>query len=745
MNGKGWAIACLAYLIGLLSTGLINFSSQAAVWQQWEVIALAWAVIGVIAGGILPRFWWRGPRLPVWIAAGCIAALAVTHLQLRIPQPGANDISLLVPQLEDAAMVRGKILEMPRLNRKQKVRFLLKAETVNQEAVSGKLYVTLPLLQGTGLAPNQSVEIVGNLYEPQAPDNPGGFDFQAYLARQGAFAGLSGSLAKEPTQPPWGWWQLRQRIVRAQVKGLGSPTGQLVSSMVLGRRAVDLPYDVQDRFVEAGLAHVLAASGFHVSLLLGMVLTLTRRLDSRSRLIIGLAILLVYVGLTGMQPSVMRAALMGVGVLIALVTERRTKPLGLLLLVATILLLINPLWIWDLGFQLSFLATLGLIVTVPTVMKGLDWLPPAIATLIAVPLAASLWTLPLIIYTFNVVAVYSLLVNVVVTPLVTVVSLGGMVMSAVAAIWPDGGSAIAVLMYYPARLLMGLVTFFTELPASAWAVGKISTAQLLSVYGAILAVWLMPWFKRGWRWLWVALVIVVLVVLPIRYQQATLVQVTVLATESEPVVVVQDRGKVTLINCGDRDTVSYTVLPFLRSQGANRIDLAIATASQDEAEQAWNAIFDALKVKTFLTTSKTLNSRAGAPNPSRYQAIAVNQAAKIGAVSVLALSLDPIALTLQIDDFTGLIANEAVLRSPQLSQWLTTRQNVTWIATEEPKSIEFPLTAAIAPSLSPQLLKQAQSNSFPFYLTEQAGAIQWTQPQSFRTSLSSSEADASLF
>ncbi|NJN29866.1 MAG: ComEC/Rec2 family competence protein [Synechococcales cyanobacterium RM1_1_8] len=124
--------------------------------------------------------------------------------------------------------------------------------------------------------------------------------------------------------------------------------------------------------------------------------------------------------LTGVQPSVLRAVLMGLGALTALVMRRKTKPLGALILTAVLLLLFNPLWIWDLGFQLSFLATLGLLVTVPPLMGRLDWLPTLFAGAIAIPLAATLWTLPLQLYHFGVAAPYGILVNLLVTPLVDV-------------------------------------------------------------------------------------------------------------------------------------------------------------------------------------------------------------------------------------------------------------------------------------------------------------------------------------
>ncbi len=223
--------------------------------------------------------------------------------------------------------------------------------------------------------------------------------------------------------------------------------GQLVSSMILGSKAVDLPLDIRDSFVQTGLAHVLAASGFQVSLLLGIVLKLTNRLASRSQLVIGLGVLLTYLGLTGLQASIIRATLMGISVLIAMLTDNKVNSLGSLLLAATIILIFNPLWIRDVGFQLSFLATFGLIVTLPTLQTKLTWLPPTIATAIAIPVAASIWVLPLLAYVFHSLLFIVCPVNIVTTPLVTIMMLGGMISAVLALIMPILGTALIDLCY----------------------------------------------------------------------------------------------------------------------------------------------------------------------------------------------------------------------------------------------------------------------------------------------------------
>ncbi len=323
------------------------------------------------------------PKLPfwVWLLAGIIAFLASVYLQIRTPQPATHDISQLIINSGNSQdlliTVRGEVGSIPRLTRSGRGQFWLQAHQVNEitnnntpiavsKDVSGLVYVTVPILKATGLYPGESIAITGSLYKPKPPSNPGGFDFKNYLAQQGSFTGLRGRyISHDDSQPPpWGLWKIRQRITRAQAQLLGVPKGSLLSAMVLGRLAVDLPYDIRDIFVQVGLAHILAASGFQVSFLLGVILAITQRFSPTVRFSLGLLTLLIYLGLTGISPSVLRATLMGLAVLIALLTQRQTKPLNVLLIVAILLLIANPIWIFDIGFQLSFLATLGLMVTV---------------------------------------------------------------------------------------------------------------------------------------------------------------------------------------------------------------------------------------------------------------------------------------------------------------------------------------------------------------------------------------------
>lgn len=569
-------LLCLAFITGLLASWQLGL--PAASWPAVLLTIGAAAAAGGVAARFVPQRWLAGPDGRIWVAVGLAGAVAIAYLQLRVPRPAASDVSHLVAGSTGSVptYIRGTVRTIPSTGANNRVRFWLQAEGANNaQSVSGNLYVTAPLLQGTGIYPGQTIAIAGKLYKPQAPSSPGAFDFRRYLRRQGAFAGMTAQNIEIFTAPPtWGWWRLRERIVKAQVRWLGSPEGQLVGSIALGRRAVDLPADIRELFIRAGLAHILSASGFHVSLLLGAIGTLTQRLGSGTRLGIGLGGLALYVGLTGISPSVARAAIMGAAALFALHSNRRVDPVGALLLAATALLLINPLWIADLGFQLSFLATLGLLATVPAVSAWLTWLPGPIAGAIAVPLAVFPWVLPVQLATFGVFPPYSIAVNVLTVPTVVAISLGGMASALAAAVYPPAGSAITWLLGPLVRATVAIVSWFDGLPGSSLAVGRIAMWQLLLLYGLILMVWGWPRLQR--RWLPVAVLGILTIAGPLAHQRLTSARVTVFASGRDPIVVARDRAATLLINSGSAKTARYRLVPYLQQTGVARLDAALA-------------------------------------------------------------------------------------------------------------------------------------------------------------------------
>ncbi|MEG4200090.1 ComEC/Rec2 family competence protein [Microcoleus sp. Pol12A5] len=865
MNQATGAIFCLAYILGLIST--------AVSWGRYGILALGIAVAIALPKllrkytknsvkvtkkrrsrqkenaleepldareelsllEMLPRAKW------VWAVAGLLAFLASVYFAVRSPQPAIDDISKLIPAggntQEVAVTVRGRVVSTPRLTRSGRSQFWLETDLVSEinggeggavvnRPVSGKLYVTVPLLQATGLYADNTIAVVGSLYKPQPPSNPGAFDFQAYLAREGAFVGLKGrqidwrrenaiadvnrvnsqtAAFLEPSgMQPSKIQAMRQRIVRSQLSQLNVPEGPLISAIALGKQAVDLPYNIRDYFVQAGLAHAIAASGTQVSMVLALVLGLTRRFSKQLQFSFGVGALFLLVALTGFEASVCRAALMGFGTLFALVLSRQVKPLGLLLIAATILLLVNPLWIWDLGFQLSFLATLGLIVTTPPLMAKLDWMPPAIASIVVVPVAASVWVLPLLLYVFSVVSPYSILVNIIAAPLLWILSIGGMVSALAGLIFPPAGSVLAQLLDYPAKGLIAIAQYFSQLPGNSVAVGQVSVFQLIALYSLICWVWIggssatdsvtdrrrkeekrrkpeavrgknqekgkgkkgksrviaLPSFSSAWI-LPLALVAgISIIVLPAWHVQASLFQVTLLATSGEPVLVIQDRGKVALINSGDENTVRFTVLPFLQQQGVNSVNFAIATHGHLGLSGGWGKLLERLPLKTFYDNNDPKQIHRGSNHEfmtavqSRqgvYIPLETSTTVDMGSTRLQLVNAEIPVVEFLVGNRTWLLVGEMTPEAQKklaATGTLKPAQVLWWSG----KALTAELLGAVGPQVAiasadeidPETAAQLRQSKTQIFWTGRDGALQWTPAGGFKTTLESEENQTSF-
>lgn len=713
MNRPNSVILGLAYILGLLSTGLVDFSPQLNRWQEVVIRIVILSLITLLTTIFIRRFWWQSPPIKIWLMGGLIAIFAVVYLEIRTPYPSANDIShLLKNNVVNSIKITGSIISEIRLNRRENLQFWLEVKEFSlknlpTEKSAGKLYVTLPNLAENQVYPGQKITVKGLLYRPRRANNPNAFDFANYLARQGAFAGLKGEIIIDKKSPTWGVWQIRQRIVEAQIQGIGQEKGTLLSSITLGRQAVNLPAKITDLFIKTGLAHILAASGFHVAILLGFVLTITRNLSPKQQFIIAITILIVYGTLTGLQPSVLRAILMGIGALIGLLYNRQVNSLGSLLLAATILLLWQPLWIWDLGFQLSFLATLGLIITVPLLKNKIDYFPNLIAEPIAISLAATLWTMPLLMFTFNSIALYSIPINIITTPLVTLISLGGVFTAFLGLIYPPLGSISASILYYPLELLLQITTFFSLLPFSTYSTGKLSLGVMLIIYICLTLICFNIWFRQ--RWHLIGLFILTLILIPIIYQHLTLTQVTVLATKSQPVIIIQNRGNTLLINGEEPATARYTVLPFLRQEGINQIQGAITVNNSAQ----FSTISESIPIK------KTLN---------------LSQSEKFNLGEITGQLIEKNLFKFQVKNQSWLwIVNPKIPVnlsqefSPLVLLWQGSNLDKQWLESIRPQT-----AIAVTTNLSRNVRNQLRKARIKTYWTGRDGAIQWTAKNGFQ-------------
>ncbi|MEY3544784.1 MAG: hypothetical protein RLZZ247_941, partial [Cyanobacteriota bacterium] len=337
---------------------------------------------------------------------------------------------------------------------------------------------------------------------------------------------------------------LRRRMAAALRQAGGEQAGGVLSALVLGSAVSPLPAEVREAFRAAGLSHALAASGFHLSVLLGAVLLVARPLPAPLRWALALGAMASFLLLAGAQPSVVRAVLMGALAFALQEAGRHSRPLAVLLLCLLVMLLVRPAWLLDVGFQLSAAATAGLILSARPLEQQLRRQAPAWAAgAIAVPVAASLWTIPLQLLHFGALPLYAVPANLLVAPLLTPLTLGAMMMAALALICPPLMSVLGWVLVPLAQLLVWLVRQFAELPLAQCQIGRLSPWLAL-----VLAVALLPWVVpplRRWR-LWAALLLGGVAVLQLQWLRAD--QVLLVEDGSRQWLLARHAGRAALIS-----------------------------------------------------------------------------------------------------------------------------------------------------------------------------------------------------
>jgi len=281
--------------------------------------------------------------------------------------------------------------------------------------------------------------IKGNLNFLDPPKNPKEFDYKKYLEnrsiyQQGYLASDDWLLMKSKSKGLDVFANDARQFLLSSLKSNGIEGEQyaIASALILGSKD-ELDFEVKQAYATAGAMHVLAVSGLHVGIIFLILNTLLSFLDtSKKGRIVKAIILLIalwsYALITGLSPSVLRAATMFSFVIIGTVLNRKSSIYNTLAASAFFLLIINPNLLFEVGFQLSYIAVLGIVYLQPLIYKRIYtrwWLLDKIWAITAVSIAAQIATLPLTLYCFNQFPVYFMLSNLIVIPsAIVILSLG---------------------------------------------------------------------------------------------------------------------------------------------------------------------------------------------------------------------------------------------------------------------------------------------------------------------------------
>jgi competence protein ComEC len=373
----------------------------------------------------------------------------------------------------------------------------------------------------------------------------------------------------------------------------GNPAA-LLKGILLGDRQA-FPQDLLDDFTVTGLTHILAVSGFNVAMvgLVGFTLLRALSLPRGASSLLVMALLALYALVTGMSPSVLRATLMAWALISGGMIERDTDALNTLALSAAVILGIWPLSLFDPGFQLSFVATLSLILLTRPLMDLARSLPgnrwktwlwyPAAASL-----AAQAGSLPVMVGHFHAVSLVSFLANLPAAPLVSAATVLGLLTAIAGPAVPILGTLINGANYVILKLLLASVHLFAKVPWASVTVGGIHPLGYGLYY---LGVGLCLPDIRASRFGKPCLLLALLLANGLAWQGVNrpgpgLEVVFLDVGQGDSTCLRFPDGKTMLVDGGNRaerfDAGAQVVVPYLRAMGIRRLDAVVATHPHDD-------------------------------------------------------------------------------------------------------------------------------------------------------------------
>ncbi len=507
-------------------------------------------------------------------------------------------------EAKTAVEVTGMVSSYPRQGENSTV-FFLETETVNGEEIAVTLRIVAPV--GSEFSYGDMLEIEGDVLESSAVQNPGQFDYESYQREQGISGTLSAlyggkimSLEENRGNALLKAAFFCRAKFEAALAYLPDRQGDLVRGIFLGDKS-GLSFDDKNILSESGVMHAFAVSGLHVGYIILLFSAFFQVLGIRRwrAFVLLLPILFVYAAITGFVPSVLRAALMALMLLIGKNLGRDRDGYTALAAAGLFLLLLDPGNLFKVSFQLSFLAMLSILYFSPFFRRLLQWQFPLKESVILL-LAAQIGLIPMLAYYFNIVSFVSFFINTLACFLVgfvvilSVFALPLSLFSAVLGALPLYGAGLI------AEITWFLVAWAASLPFAYRYIKAITLWQMSFAYfGLFLLPWLPPLKKRVFATFGAMVLLLILVFFPWPGGEGKLTVTFLSVGEGDAIHIQTPEGENILLDAGGGDpeeAANLILLPYFKSMGITTIDLFINSHAHADHLDGIYTLFDHMEV-----------------------------------------------------------------------------------------------------------------------------------------------------
>jgi competence protein ComEC len=492
--------ASLAFLAGILFASALTVT----LWP-WLLFAAAVLLIALPARGKVTL---QYQLTLIALIAACLGAARYASVQLRLD---GGDLAYYNDR-EDWVHLRGIVSKPPAL-RDGYIELILRIDEISWDGarwqeVAGTLLARVQ--PGQTWQYGDELILRGYLLTPADYED---FSYKDYLARRNVHSVMLNAEAELVShgQGNWFWsalYSLRELSLDVIYRMYPDPEASLLAGILLGEEH-GISESLKAAFNDTGTRHIIAISGFNISIIAAFLLASFRRvLSLRNAAILTAFGVILYTLLVGADASVVRAAIMALVALLAGQVGRQQFALNTLAFGAALIALFNPLLLWDVGFQLSFAATLGLVLYADRLKQRADaWLEKRVSTAwverlrnplydyVLLSVAAQITVLPLLLYHFQRFSVLALPANILVLPVQPGIMILGAASVALGLLWQPLGRMLAFLAWPLAAYTIRVVEAIAQLPWAAVTVPPIPLSIVVLLYVLLFALTI-PAFRR---------------------------------------------------------------------------------------------------------------------------------------------------------------------------------------------------------------------------------------------------------
>ncbi|MFA5158026.1 MAG: ComEC/Rec2 family competence protein [Patescibacteria group bacterium] len=329
------------------------------------------------------------------------------------------------------------------------------------------------------------------------PKNFSEFDWVNYLRRYRTTYSTKNpeieKLSGEQGNPVLTWlYKIRKKFEESVIKNLPEPESSLAIGLLVGSKQ-GFSDSLLSEFSKIGITHIIALSGYNVTIIIIFLTDILLGYISRRKIfVLSLLLIILFILMTGAAPSVIRAGIITLLIAYGRTIGRKADMANLILLSATIMVLLNPYILrFDTGFQLSFLAFIGLVYFSPVVKSFLEkpifkYIPAFVRSALTETVSAQAFVLPLILSVFGIISVIAPISNILILPIIPATMLFVFLSTLVNWLIPTLGHLAFLIAYLPLKFIIAMTKLFSAIPFSA--INLSGTIQYIIIFAYVILV-----------------------------------------------------------------------------------------------------------------------------------------------------------------------------------------------------------------------------------------------------------------